>query len=105
VKILRATFEAPSRLVDVTPAVRGLVTELATPFSIDGQSLELDLWPGIPKWLAVWFDDRGKRYVRLFREGECRLMPQSICDRLKPSFRGAVTGDLGWRTGHGDAAV
>lgn len=74
-RILAARYGAGLRWADVTPIVRDLVTNPTQPFEFGIDQAGCDPCKGSQKSVVIWFDDHGKRFVRVFREGKCVLLP------------------------------
>jgi hypothetical protein len=74
-KILAARYGAGLVWADVTPIVRKLVTDPKQPFEFGVRQFGLDPRENVRKSVVVWFDEHGKRYVRVFPEGKCVLFP------------------------------
>ncbi|MCY2927403.1 MAG: hypothetical protein NT031_18590 [Planctomycetota bacterium] len=56
---------------DVTAQAAAMVTGPNEPFCCPDFGHRSNLWPdNQPARLAIWFDYRGTRYVRVFAEGE-----------------------------------
>lgn len=53
---------------DVTAILKPALLDPTQPFSPPAGSLDPDPADGIHKWMAIWFEDHGRRYVRLCRD-------------------------------------
>lgn len=74
-RILAARYGAGLRWADVTSIVRDLVTDPTQPFEFGIDQAGRDPCKGSKKSVVIWFDDHGKRFVRVFGEGKCVLLP------------------------------
>lgn len=73
--ILAARYGAGLTWLDRTEDVRKLVIDPTVPFEYGWAQAGSDPWFGVPKFVAVWFDHQDRRYVRVFPEGQCVLLP------------------------------
>lgn len=75
--IVAARYGGGMTWLDVTSQVAAAVTDPAEPFAWENFGANSDRWPdGQKRHLAIWFDYRESRYVRIFASGETHsLLP------------------------------
>jgi hypothetical protein len=74
--IVAARYGAGLTWFDVTDGAANAITSPTKAFLCDGFGATKDPWFGVGKHVVIWFDHQGKRYVRVFKEGETHsLLP------------------------------
>jgi hypothetical protein len=64
-RIVAARYGAGLTWIDVTEPLKTALEDPTKPLKLDGRWAGKDPWHGIQKRFAVWFDYRGRRFVRL----------------------------------------